>query len=186
MYLMKKNNSDKLKNYFIKYIALLITIIIASYFSITFLINNKVAKSGINRIINIENLFHDKPRARIRHMAYASLKKSPIIGHGIGSVFFEMGIWTHNLFTDIFVEGGVIYLIIWIVLIAFTMISAAKHVRYEKESRFFFAILMIGAIISMLSGYYLANTALMSGIIYFLQGDKIRTKTGRRVQRVGI
>ena len=42
------------------------------------------------------------------NLAWNAFTKSPVFGHGLGSVFYEVGFYSHNIFTDMLCEGGVV------------------------------------------------------------------------------
>lgn len=65
---------------------------------------------GFSRISN--NISSDNERFIIREKALASFVTSPVFGHGLGSIWGEVGIYSHNMFLDFLVDGGIIGFIV--------------------------------------------------------------------------
>lgn len=129
--------------------------------------NSSLTTSGFSRIIDLLSGSGDPGRAALRKQAMEAFFTSPIIGHGFGSVFFEMKIYSHNLFTDILVEAGIVGLL---AMVALLIILVKKSVSMIKESYsnlvwiYFFMSDFLG---SMFSGYWL-NHFMLWWILTFI------------------
>lgn len=114
------------------------------------------------------SLTTDDNRGELRRLAFASFGKSPLIGHGLGSVWWEVGFFSHNIFQDLLAETGIVGTLIMIVILA-TMFF--RLVRSSKTNNLDFFILLIYICYmmnNMFSGYWIANMHLflVFGYVY--------------------
>lgn len=84
----------------------------------------------------------------------------PILGHGLGSVFYKFGIYTHNIFTDTLVEGGIIYTIIVMIVLIIFLSKICVEIKYDFKINIIFIIFMSSFTMLLFSGYYLSDTGL--------------------------
>lgn len=78
-------------------------------------------------------------RDTVFNSAINVIKQSPIIGHGIGGgYYFGVGS-AHNLFLDVLIEGGIIYLTIWIAI----LISFFRKIIYKVRIKPMYNIILI-------------------------------------------
>ncbi|MBR3602629.1 MAG: O-antigen ligase family protein [Lachnospiraceae bacterium] len=114
--------------------------------------------SGIQRLLDLQFFFSDKARDKIRNNAFSIISNKPLFGYGLGSDFYEMGLWTHNLFIDLLLESGAVGLIIFCSIMAYGLYLSFKLVQRDSTNRIWWMIFATGFIMSMFSGYYLTNT----------------------------
>lgn len=121
---------------------------------------------GYSRLLDT---FHegDANRSILRNMALDSFYNSPILGHGTGSIFFEIGTYSHNFLIDILVENGIIGLLIIICFLLYCFIFLKK--TKKNYSSIFITIVFIHALtLNTFSGYWLANHILWFVFGYIL------------------
>ncbi len=81
-----------------------------------------IVDSGIERTFNYINggkiNTEAEERTEIRKLAFESISESPIVGHGLFGGYADMykraGGYSHNLFYDVLIHGGFLYLLIFI------------------------------------------------------------------------
>lgn len=113
----------------------------------------------------------DANRSILRNLALDSFYNSPILGHGTGAIFFEIGTYSHNFLIDILVENGIIGLLIIIcfLLYCFTFLKKNK----KNYNTIFITIVFIHALtLNTFSGYWLANHILWFVFGYILSVRK--------------
>lgn len=138
-------------------IVLLSLVSIIGYFVVRTASNSTIETSGFERIVGAIRDNEDSGRSNIRARAILSFKDSPILGHGIGSIFYEIGEYSHNCFTDILVEAGVIGCIIFLAIIRKFYMRMKLLIRLDVSDYFWLVIFLNGFIMSLFSGYYIAN-----------------------------
>ena len=156
-------------------IQLLIAIIaiglIFAYIFTTLDISNSL---GYNRVIN--NLTIDEERDELSAKALYSIKNSIIIGHGLGSVWWEVGFYTHNMFSDLLVETGIFGTCI-VGCVLWRMTYRLLKMSYNNNS-FFFVLFMYFRILltTMLSGYWFGAYQLwiVYGMVMVLTESKFK------------
>lgn len=122
--------------------------------------------SGFDRITG--QMFEDDSRDQLRQVAMASFEASPLFGHGIGAVWFEVGYASHNAIMDLLVDGGVI----WFVIVLLSLYKAAKTLyKGIKFNPFFIFMLCLMAKVTvefLVSGYYMnaINMWMILGFVY--------------------
>ncbi len=132
-----------------------------------------VENSGFERIIGFLEVQSDANRSDLRNAALNSFKESPILGHGISSVFYEIGEYSHNCFTDFLVEGGMIGFIIFCVIIFATFRKGFLLAKKELSNSLWLYIFLCGFLMSLFSGYYLVLIPLNWGIVFILSNKRI-------------
>ena len=135
----------------ISILGILLSIIILIFFIKKY---NIVNSTGFSRLL--ETLHQgDLNRAILQAKALESFNEAPILGHGIGSIFFEIGTYSHNFIIDIMVETGIIGSIIIILFIIKCLFFLIKN---KNCNSLFMTIIFIYAItLNTFSGYWLAN-----------------------------
>lgn len=129
---------------------------IFGYFSVRYAAHSTIETSGYERILGAIRDVEDTGRSELREKAIQTFNNSPIYGHGIGSVFYEIGEYTHNCFTDILVEAGLIGLTIFVIILFKCYKKSKKLIRSNFSDYFWVVILLNGFIMSLFSGYYIA------------------------------
>ena len=123
-----------------------IFILLASFFDIW-------NSTGLQRVT--ENLYHDEEREILFKRAKEAFWESPIIGQGLGSVWYTVGYYSHNILMDMLAETG----IIGTAFFAYVLIKTF-FILYRKTSQnnifVLFSLIFLGALVkNAFSGYYL-------------------------------
>lgn len=116
----------------------------------------------------------DTNRSILRNLALNSFYESPILGHGTGAIFFEIGTYSHNFLIDILVENGIIGLLIIICFLLYCLNFLKK--TQKNYSSIFITIVFIHALtLNTFSGYWLANHILWFVFGYILSIRKTQS-----------
>ena len=94
--------------------------------------------------------------------------QKPILGHGFGSVYWELGQYTHNFFTDTLVEGGLVLTFIAVSILLYCFVSSIRLIRLDNTDLIWFYFFLCGFTLSMFSGYYLTQIPLWWGLSFVL------------------
>ena len=138
--------------------------------------NSSIKFSGIKRLLDIKFFFSDNGRSLLRNRAISIFNNKPMFGHGLGSDFFEIGTWSHNLFTDLLIEGGVCGLICFVSITILGICISFRLIQNDSTNRIWWMIFAMGFIMSMFSGYYLSNTMLALSITVWINSYTNVTK----------
>lgn len=109
--------------------------------------------AGFERIA--DNMTSDDNRKNLHQQALDSFWSSPLFGHGLGSVWWEVGYYSHNMIFDILVETGIFGLII-VFCVGLKMFKRMLILcKYNSGYLFLMLMFIKAAITGMFSGYYL-------------------------------
>lgn len=102
----------------------------------------------------------------------------PLIGYGINSIYFISltGSYSHNIFLDLLVEGGLIYFLFISIILSYTVYCMRKLVKRDS-SLFILKIFFLNSFVMLLfSGSYMRETTLwfVLGYIIYLYNKKRR------------
>lgn len=123
---------------------------------------------GFERIVQFIRENDQSGRQGLRAKAYESFLESPIIGHGIGSVFYEVGHYSHNSVLDVLVETGLVGLIFYSGLLGFVIFRLVKMMK-EGIASSLWTILFLGSfMMSLSSGYYLAQLPMWWTVVFVI------------------
>ena len=115
---------------------------------------NVMESAGMMRVM--DKLTDDNVRMILYKRAYNAFLESPIIGNGVGSIWWTVGFYSHNMFMDILAEMGVIGGFFFLCIIVNTiwklMMSGKAHPIYILLFIAFFGALVH----NMFSGYWVA------------------------------
>lgn len=126
-------------------------------FAIHFAETSSLKTNGFERIVATVETGDSNGRDILREKALNAFEKSPIVGHGIGSVFNEIGEYSHNCITDSLVEGGLIGTIIYVLVIGVAFFKLYKRARLHNDEYIWLTFIVNGLILSLFSGYYLTQ-----------------------------
>ncbi len=119
--------------------------------------NASVNLVGFNRILSFLSNMRDSNRFELYRMALDSFMESPIIGSGFGSVFYTVGFYSHNLFTDFLCETGAVGTLLLIAVLALSVRNLHGLNQKDPLNRFGTVIFIFGFTMVMFSGYYLSS-----------------------------
>ena len=156
--LTDKNN--KLKNRRILTVVIFLALISAAY---TILIQNPVFKTKLDRSL----AFIDEEggidwegtsgRDNVYSDAIDLIKEKPILGYGL------YGFWNdsdnpHNLFLEILLNGGVLYLLFSLIILIMLIKKIINMIRENIQNRMVLVIFIFPFVMLMFSGTYMVNT----------------------------
>jgi O-antigen ligase len=149
------------------YLILLLSVIVFLFmFS-----NNYRFEYGFSRIANFftdyDSLVNDGRWIRWR-LAWDAFSESPIYGHGLGSVFYEVGFYSHNIIMDILCEGGILLLSIFGIITLKFIYSLHNLIKQNEQNRLMMLFLLSSLVFLCFSGYYLSETAIWVALTYTL------------------
>ena len=113
---------------------------------------------GASRVA--ESLTIDDARIGLWEKAMDAFRESPIIGHGLGSVWWEVGFYSHNILADLLVETGIIGTII---IMSVLIKCVVRIIRLSKNNTMamFLLIVFSGILVeTAFSGYWLSSSKL--------------------------
>lgn len=138
--------------------------VLGGIISIPYLMN----LSSIKRLLNIAGDMSTIERVILWTDAIEAGIERPILGNGIGSEFYVLDFRTHNIFTDVFVEYGMIgpiFVMSILLIVGGKLFSIA---RVNKEY-LVLVVMYINSVLSlMVSGYYLADPVVWGICVYVL------------------
>lgn len=108
---------------------------------------------GMERVAN--NLTEDGTRRQLYQSAFDVFLSSPIIGKGVGSIWWTVGFYCHNMFLDLLAETGLIGTFFFISIIWRSFKKLYRLSDSDKIFLFMFLIMAGGFVKYMFSGYYI-------------------------------
>lgn len=143
--------------------------------------NNEVFKMGFDRIFNffsnVEAIETDNRWIRW-NLAWNAFTESPVFGHGLGSVFYEVGFYSHNIFTDLLCEGGIVLLLIFIYLLMKFIRASRLLITADYRNEIIVIVFLCSFVMSSFSGYYLSDTGIWLSLTYvFCKSLSIKSNT---------
>lgn len=109
----------------------------------------------------------DRGRMALASKAISAFRERPIFGNGIGSVFYLLGNYSHNMFTDILAETGMIGLIAMVFMIGHAVRKAMMLYKAGSLYRFMLILLISGIVLNLFSGYVWVNQHIWLPVIVF-------------------
>lgn len=146
-----------------KYLLFFAGAIVMVYLSIHF---NIFESAGAMRVAG--NLTIDYSREYIRNVAINSFLRSPILGHGIGSVWWEVGFYSHNVLIDFLVETGFIGAVIMVVTVCVMLKRLTRDSKINSFDMFMLLVMLAMMVEHTFSGYWIAssNSFLVFGYVF--------------------
>lgn len=141
----------------LKFVGIVLLIIAGVFIAVRYAISSDVATSGIERITGLLSGVGDNGRSELRSQALMIFQSSPFFGHGLGSVFYEMSLYSHNIFTDSLVETGIFGTCILTIIMVITVIKGFRLVKMDRSDIIWLYLFFCGFIEGMFSGYYLTQ-----------------------------
>lgn len=123
---------------------------------------------GYNRIrsffTNLD-LANDQ-RSHIYNTAIDIYKEKPIFGGGIGSVYYRLGSYSHNLFLDVLIDTGIVGLVI-VMLVLFSFLRKARMVLKSSWEYQLPVLMFVGSFVFlMFSSNILIDGCLWFGLVF--------------------
>lgn len=89
--------------------------------------------------------------------AIALIMRSPIFGYGVGSSYYYLGNYPHNIFLEFMMEGGIPYTAFMAIVMIFRLSKWVRIFRNQRELRGVFAIILLNLANLLVSGTYYIN-----------------------------
>ena len=155
---------------------IIIAISVISVLGIAFASSFGGETNGFSRIVNTVQHQDENGRDVLRGLALLSFFDSPIWGHGLGSVFYEVGIYSHNCILDALIETGIIGCIVFVLLLIWIWRKTGKLIKIDYTNAIWRLILLDGLVMSFFSGYYITQIPI-DWIIGFAIGISVKRVT---------
>lgn len=118
-------------------------------------------------------------RDEVYKVALNNIFENPILGQGVFRTMSMYGGYPHNLFLEILVDGGLVYLIFWIFYLIHFFKRLFKTIK-EDSSKSFLLILTALPFLSLLfSGTYTSDSYLWFVVAYIFVSEKVNMKVKR-------
>lgn len=169
---LKHITFSKLISYILIGLAVLLTIN-------AILSDNEIFKMGFERIFNFfgntEAIGTDNRWIRW-NLAWNAFTKSPVFGHGLGSVFYEVGFYSHNIFTDMLCEGGVVLFLIFIFVLMKFIRASQILITEDYRNEIIVIVFLCSFVMNSFSGYYLSDTGIWLPLTYVLCKNSLNNR----------
>ena len=169
---LKHITFSKLISYILIGLAVLLTIN-------AILSDNEIFKMGFERIFNFfgntEAIGTDNRWIRW-NLAWNAFTKSPVFGHGLGSVFYEVGFYSHNIFTDMLCEGGVVLFLIFIFVLMKFIRASQILITEDYSNEIIVIVFLCSFVMNSFSGYYLSDTGIWLSLTYVLCKNSLNNR----------
>lgn len=169
---LKHITFSKLISYILIGLAVLLTIN-------AILSDNEIFKMGFERIFNFfgntEAIGTDNRWIRW-NLAWNAFTKSPVFGHDLGSVFYEVGFYSHNIFTDMLCEGGVVLFLIFIFVLMKFIRASQILITEDYRNEIIVIVFLCSFVMNSFSGYYLSDTGIWLSLTYVLCKNSLNNR----------
>lgn len=169
---LKHITFSKLISYILIGLAVLLTIN-------AILSDNEIFKMGFERIFNFfgntEAIGTDNRWIRW-NLAWNAFTKSPVFGHGLGSVFYEVGFYSHNIFTDMLCEGGVVLFLIFIFVLMKFIRASQILITEDYRNEIIVIVFLCSFVMNSFSGYCLSDTGIWLSLTYVLCKNSLNNR----------
>ena len=135
---------------------------------IRFATNTDIKTNGFERILHTVNSLDTNGRDVFWDKAIPCFLERPLFGHGLGSVFYEIGIYTHNCVTDALVEIGMIGCLIYLLFLFISWEKGVKQLPIDYTDYIWLIIYLDGFIMSLFSGYYICQIPVLWASVFIL------------------
>lgn len=147
------------------------TILLVYILFTSILQNNDLLSLGFGRIFNFwsdsEAVQNDGRWIRWT-MAWNAFLENPLLGNGIGSVFYEVGFYSHNIFYDILCEGGIIGIGVFVYILIRTALKLRCIIKNNPINEIMLVIFLCSFVNLCFSNYYLSDSGMWMSIAYIL------------------
>lgn len=82
--------------------------------------------------------------------------QKPLFGYGLFG-FWDISGYPHNLFLEILLNGGIVYLVFFIFVIVILLIKLLKMIKYKPDNKLLMVLLLYPLTMLMFSGTYMVN-----------------------------
>jgi O-antigen ligase len=142
--------------------------------------DNELIIAGFNRITEFINPSGSinwegtSGRGIVYQQALELIGESPIFGYGIAGGAFNGLLSTHNLFFEILMDGGLIYLISWLCLLTFFIKKLYSKIKLDYKYNLIAIIFLADFVNLMFSSIYLRTSAMFFCLSFILIENAIK------------
>lgn len=104
------------------------------------------------------DLTSDTERYYLRQTSYNIIAESPIIGHGLWNGIAYAHFYAHNIFLDVLISGGLIYLLLFLFIMVRCFRGCVKILKNDCSKSVFLAWILYPGIMLLFSGFYLCSS----------------------------
>lgn len=133
-----------------------------------FVTNTDIKTNGFERILHTVNSLDTNGRDVFWDKAILCFIEKPLLGHGLGSVFYEIGMYTHNCVTDALVEIGMIGCLIYVLFLFLSWKKGMRWLHIDYTNYIWLIIFLDGFIMSLFSGYYICQIPVLWASVFIL------------------
>lgn len=153
------------------YILLLVGVI-SAVFLFLFMKLDVLDSAGMTRIT--EQLSVDDEREELWGKAMITFKESPIIGHGLGSIWWTVGFYCHNIVADLLAETGLLGTGVVLYVLFLMLFRLYRLYKLDKNFVFLILVFLSALVRSVFSGYWIAahNLFFVYGFVFALNWNR--------------
>lgn len=140
--------------------------------------------AGMERVSG--NLTEDNARIELYKSAFDAFLSSPVVGNGVGSIWWTVGFYCHNMILDMLAETGLIGTFFLVNIIWHTFMKLYRLCKNDKTILFVFLV-MTGALVNyMFSGYYIAAYKLffVCSMVYCIPNNNYKLYNNGELKQV--
>ena len=128
---------------------------------------------GMQRVLS--NLTEDSAREDLYQSAFDAFLSSPIIGNGVGSIWWTVGYYSHNIVLDLLAEVGIIGMLFFVLILAKTFFSLMNWQKSTPVLVLFLMIFVNNIVFCFFSGYWFGAMQLffVCAFVYCLKQTNI-------------
>lgn len=127
--------------------------------------NTDLFADGFGRTFNyleggkfsLENDMSDMERTGLREQSYIIIAESPIIGYGLWNGLVVAGYYMHNVFLDVLISGGFLYLFLFLLFMKRVFGSIWNILIERNDMCMILPLVLLPTTMLMFSGYYLTS-----------------------------
>lgn len=116
----------------------------------------------------------DSSRNDLKMSALSYIYESPFLGYGLGSCFYLIGIYSHNIFLDIMLESGALGLLAFLFIMMLCIKQLMRMKKTDSHYSLIVLLFMYALTLNMFSGYWIANHILWFAMGYCLTSRSLR------------
>jgi O-antigen ligase len=183
IYLKGKKSSSVKKIIFYTFFIVFGIVLIFQYLET----NSSNYGGGFARLLLFVQEGDSSGRDKLLVSALKWISDSPIIGHGLGSVFFTLGIFSHNIFLDILIETGLLGLIVFLTFIFKTLKKGISLLKFNFSESIWLFLFVDGFVMDLFSDYYIGGFPWISAFVimnyrYLLHKSLLYTTKSKYVE----
>lgn len=137
---------------------------------------NGLGKFGLKKVLDVQmertfsyissngiDMHETSNRDLVYNYAWGQIKENPIFGSGI---FRNEGFYPHNLILDFLYQGGIVYLMFWIIVLCRMFKRLARIIKTDKEAILLIPLATYPFIMLMFSGSYVDTSLFWFVVVY--------------------